>query len=227
MEESKSILLAMAGSAATSRFVGRAAELGRLEAAFGYVGGGEPATVCVGGEAGVGKTRLVTQFAGQVRGSGGRVLLGGCIELAEASLPYAPVVEALRGLGRGLEPATLDELVGPGRPMLARLLPEFGQDEESTGPPLAVGSSAQARLFEAFLAVLERLADRSPAVLIVEDLHWADRSTLGPAHVPRPQPAGSAASRPDATATTSYTAASPATVPGRIWTGAAGSNVSS
>jgi len=129
VEEGQSILLPMAGSAATSRFVGRAVELGRLEAAFGYVAGGEPVTVCVGGEAGVGKTRLVTQFAGQVRGSGGRVLLGGCIELAEASLPYAPVVEALRGLGRGLKPADLDELVGPGRPMLARLLPEFGQDE--------------------------------------------------------------------------------------------------
>ena len=178
MEESKSILLAMAGSVATSRFVGRAVELGRLQAAFEYVGGGEPVTMCVGGEAGVGKTRLVTQFAAQVSGSGGRVLLGGCIELAEASLPYAPVVEALRGLGRGLKPADLDELVGAGRPMLARLLPEFGQDEELTGAALAVGSSAQARLFEAFLAVLERLADRSPTVLIVEDLHWADRSTL-------------------------------------------------
>ena len=64
-------------------------------------------TLCVGGEAGVGKTRLVTRFAGQVRGSGGRVLLGGCIELGDGSLPYAPVVEALRGLGRGLELAAL------------------------------------------------------------------------------------------------------------------------
>jgi len=178
VEGSKSILLAMAGSAATSRFVGRAVELGRLEAAFGYVGGGEPVTLCVGGEAGVGKTRLVTQFADQARESGGRVLLGGCIELAEASLPYAPIVEALRGLSRGLKPADLDDLVGQGRPTLARLLPEFGQDEGSTGTALAVDSSAQARLFEAFLTVVERLADRSPVVLIMEDLHWADRSTL-------------------------------------------------
>jgi len=168
----------MAGAAATSPFVGRGAELGRLEAAFAYVGGGEPVTVCVGGEAGVGKTRLVTRFADQVRGSGGQVLLGGCIELGEGSLPYAPVAEALRGLGRGLEPAALDELVGPGRPLLARLLPELRQDEESTSARLAVGSSAQARLFEAFLALLERLADRSPTLLVVEDLHWADRSTL-------------------------------------------------
>ncbi len=177
-EEAKRILFAMGGATATSRFVGRRAELGRLEAAFAYASGGDPVTLCVGGEAGVGKTRLVTRFAGQVRGSGGQVLLGGCIELGEGSLPYAPVVEALRGLGRGLEPAALDELVGPGRPLLARLLPELGQGEESTSAGLAVGSSAQARLFEAFLALLERLADRSPTVLVVEDLHWADRSTL-------------------------------------------------
>jgi predicted ATPase len=151
----------MAGTVATSRFVGRTAELGRLQAAFAYASGGDPVALSVGGEAGVGKTRLVTRFAGQVRGSGGRVLLGGCIELGEGSLPYAPVVEALRGLGRGLEPAALDELVGPGRPLLARLLPELGQGEESPSAALAVGSSAQARLFEAFLVLLERLADRS------------------------------------------------------------------
>jgi DNA-binding CsgD family transcriptional regulator/tetratricopeptide (TPR) repeat protein len=168
----------MAGTVASSRFVGRTAELGRLEAAFASTRGGDPLTLCVGGEAGVGKTRLVTRFADQIRGGGGQVLAGGCIELGETSLPYAPVVEALRGLGRGLEPTALDELVGPGRPLLARLLPELGQGEEPAAAGVAVGSSAAARLFEAFLALLERLAGRSTTVLVVEDLHWADHSTL-------------------------------------------------
>jgi DNA-binding CsgD family transcriptional regulator len=177
-KQAKRILFAMAGTVATSRFVGRTAELGRLEATFAHASAGEPLTMCVGGEAGVGKTRLVTRFAGQVRAAGGRVLLGGCIELGETALPYAPVAQALRGLGRGSEPASLEELVGAGRPLLARLLPELGQGEESTSTALAVGASAQARLFEAVLALLERLADRSPTVLVVEDLHWADRSTL-------------------------------------------------
>jgi len=172
----KRILGGMAGAVAISRFVGRGGELDRLQAAFGYVGGGEPTAVCIGGEAGVGKTRLVGRFAEEVRERGGTVLLGGCVELGEACLPYAPVVEALRGLARGLDPATLDELVGSGRPLLARLLPELRQGEEPAAP--AVGSLAQARLFEAFLGLLERLADRSPTVLVVEDLHWADRSTL-------------------------------------------------
>ena len=168
----------MAGTVASSRFVGRTAELGRLEAAFARARGGDPLTLCVGGEAGVGKTRLISQFAGRVGSGGGQVLLGGCIELGETALPYAPVVEALRGLGRGLEPAALDNLVGPGRPLLALLLPELGRGGEATPAGLAVGSSGQVQLFEAFLAVLERLADRFPTLLVLEDLHWADRSTL-------------------------------------------------
>jgi DNA-binding CsgD family transcriptional regulator/tetratricopeptide (TPR) repeat protein len=174
----KRILFGMAGAVASSRFVGRTAELGRLEAAFAYARGGDPLTLCVGGEAGVGKTRLVTRFASQIRQGGGQVLLGGCIELGETALPYAPVAQALRGLGRGLDPAALDELVGPGWPLLARLLPELGQGEEPAPAGPAAGPSGQARLFGTFLALLERLADRSPTVLVVEDLHWADRSTL-------------------------------------------------
>jgi tetratricopeptide (TPR) repeat protein len=173
-KQAKRILFAMAGTVATSRFVGRVAELDRLEAAFAHASGGEPLTMCVGGEAGVGKTRLVTRFAGQVREGGGQVLLGGCVELGETALPFAPLAQALRGLVRGLEPAALEQLVGPGRPLLARLLPELGPDQE----PTSAGSWGQARLFEAFLALLERLANRSPTVLVVEDLHWADRSTL-------------------------------------------------
>ena len=119
----------MAGTVAASHFVGRTAELDRLHAAFGSVRVGDPVTLCVGGEAGVGKTRLVTRFAEQVRETGGRVLLGGCIELGEGSLPYGPVVQALRGLGRGLESAVLAELVGPDRALLARILPELGAAE--------------------------------------------------------------------------------------------------
>ena len=173
------IIRGMAGGVASARFVGRSAELGRLEAAFAHASSGAPVTVCVGGEAGVGKTRLVNEFAARVRQTGGRVLLGGCIELGEGALPFAPVAEALRGLGRELEPAALDELTGPGRPMLARLLPELGQvPAEPTSVGLTAGPSAQARLFEAVLALLERLAGRSPTVLVVEDVHWADRSTL-------------------------------------------------
>jgi hypothetical protein len=93
----------MAGTVASSRFVGRTAELGRLQAAFAHAGGGDPLTLCVGGEAGVGKTRLVARFAGRVRERGGQVLLGGCVELGETALPYAPLAAARARAGGGLD----------------------------------------------------------------------------------------------------------------------------
>ena len=116
------------------------------------------------------------------------MLIGGCVELGEASLPYAPVVEALRGLGRELDPATLDELVGPGRPVLVRLLPELGQGEDRLEDP--VGPRRRPGCSRRSSACWSASAERAPTVLVVEDLHWADRSTLDLLDVPRPQPAG-------------------------------------
>jgi DNA-binding CsgD family transcriptional regulator len=168
----------MPGAAAIPRFVDRVTELRRLDAAYARAVGSETATLCVGGEAGVGKTRLVTHFAAGVRASGGWVLRGGCVELGEGSLPYAPLVAVLRGLVRELDAAVLDELIGPGRPLLAGLLPELSEPRGSTSARPDTGWAAQARLFEAFLALFERLAARQPSVLVMEDLHWADRSTL-------------------------------------------------
>jgi predicted ATPase len=171
----------MARTVAASHFVGRAAELGRLHAAFDSARAGDPVTLCVGGEAGVGKTRLITRFADQVREAGGHVLLGGCIDLGEGSLPYGPVIQALRGLGRDLDSAAVADAVGSGQPLLARMLPELSpidQTDELAPVSRGVDSTSQARLFEAFLSLLERLAERSPAALVIEDLHWADRSTL-------------------------------------------------
>jgi predicted ATPase/DNA-binding CsgD family transcriptional regulator len=171
----------MAGTVAASHFVGRAAELHRLHAAFESTRVGDPVTLCVAGEAGVGKTRLVTRFADQIRQAGGLVLIGGCIELGEGSLPYSPLIQALRGLSRGLDSADLADLVGPDRALLARVLPELDPADGAAEPNSAsmiMSASSQGRLFEAFLGLLERLAERSPTVLVIEDLHWADRSTL-------------------------------------------------
>jgi DNA-binding CsgD family transcriptional regulator len=180
-EAVRRILFAMARTVTASHFVGRAAEFGRLHTALDSVQAGNPLTLYVAGEAGVGKTRLVTRFAEQVTESGGQVLLGSCIDLGEGSLPYGPLVQALRGLGRGLTSADVASLVGSARPLLARLLPELApadETDESEPAPPGIGSSPQARLFEAFLTLLERLAERSTTALVIEDLHWADRSTL-------------------------------------------------
>jgi DNA-binding CsgD family transcriptional regulator len=171
------IIDAMAGRVSSPILIGRSSELERLRAAAGVPGGPGGRTFLVAGEAGVGKTRLVADVAAAVRADGGRVLLGGCVDLGDGSLPYAPIVQALRGLVRATPPAELEAIVGSSRGELARLVPDLGPVESVAAPaPLAIGS-AQGRLFELVLGVLIRLAETSPVVVIVEDLHWSDQST--------------------------------------------------
>jgi DNA-binding CsgD family transcriptional regulator len=153
--------------------VGRSGQLSVLDTALAEAGRGSPSAVMVGGEAGVGKSRLVREFAERSRGAGARVLMGGCLELGADGLPFAPFISVLRGLVRDLGAAGVAGLLPGGSAReLARLLPEFG---EPAGPDDA--GEARARLFEQVLVLLERLAGAGPVVLVVEDMHWADRSS--------------------------------------------------
>jgi DNA-binding CsgD family transcriptional regulator len=161
-------------------FVGRAAEIGRLTHALEQARDHRPGAQLIAGEAGIGKTRLVSEFAGQARAAGAEVLIGGCLQLGETGLPYAPFVGALRPLLRTLPPERLSEVIGPGRGELARLLPDLGPPERGTAtrPDASLtGTAAQARLFEIILGVLRRLSDDHPVVVVLEDIHWADAST--------------------------------------------------
>ena len=154
--------------------VGRSGQLSALETALAGAGRGRPSAVVVGGEAGVGKSRLVDEFADRSRGAGVRVLIGGCLELGADGLPFAPFTSVLRELARDLGAAGVAELLPSGATReLARLLPEFGEPAE----PGEAGE-ARARLFEQLLILLDRLADAGPVVLVIEDMHWADRSSL-------------------------------------------------
>jgi ATP/maltotriose-dependent transcriptional regulator MalT len=153
-------------------FVGRKAELSTLADACDRARGGTPGAVLLGGEAGGGKTRLVDEFAARVR-EDVLVLVGGCLELSTAGFPYAPFTAALRQLVREAGAAEIAALMPrDGARDLARLLPEFGEPPADRDP-----DSARARLFEQMLVLLERLAERRPLVLVIEDAHWADRST--------------------------------------------------
>lgn len=161
-------------------FVGRAAELNRLCQALEHARQGRPATRLVAGEAGIGKTRLVGEFMMGARESGAHVLVGDCLQLGDTGLPYAPFVGALRPVLRSRSPDELDRLVGPGRAELAHLVPDLGPPvPRPLGRPDASVSAvaAQARLFEIVFALLRRLADERPLVLVLEDLQWADSST--------------------------------------------------
>ncbi|MEO5875429.1 MAG: AAA family ATPase [Streptosporangiaceae bacterium] len=151
--------------------VGRLAELDVLDAVYATARTGTPRAVLVGGEAGVGKTRLVREFCG--RADGARVLVGGCLELGVEGLPFAPFTAVLRQLIRELGLDGVTSLVGGKASGLSRLLPEFGDLDGRNSSP----GEAQARLFELVLTLLEKLAADSPLLLVIEDAHWADRST--------------------------------------------------
>ncbi len=163
----------MAPRATSPVLVGRAEELAVLDAALAPSRPGSPSVILVGGEAGVGKSRLAREFTARARRAGARVLAGGCVELGTDGLPFAPFTALLRELVRDVGADGVAALLPSGMTRdFARLLPEFG-------PASADGDDnvARARLFEQMLALLERLADTGPVVLLIEDAHWADRST--------------------------------------------------
>jgi ATP/maltotriose-dependent transcriptional regulator MalT len=156
----------------SSRLIGRTAELQQLEAALADASTGRPSLAFVAGDSGVGKTRLLNELLARARDTGARVLSGDAVELGEGELPYAALVGALRPLARAGDPA-LDALDPRARAELARLLPGLA----GAAPAGAEDEPAQARLFEAVLALLDLLGAETPVLLALEDLHWADRST--------------------------------------------------
>jgi DNA-binding SARP family transcriptional activator len=159
-----------------SPLVGRADELAALLAALDAARAGEGRLVLLLGEAGVGKTRLGDELAARAQDQGLRVLVGRCHE-SQRLLPLAPWTEALRLAGVAADGALLEALA-PWRADLASLLPELAP---AAPPPPHEGSALarQARLFEALIQLLARLASGSPTLLLVEDLHWADAPSMG------------------------------------------------
>src|SRR5687767_470129 len=149
----------------SARFVGRAAELAELKDALAEASESRPSLALVGGESGVGKSRLAEELIRHARESGSRVLSGDCVELGQDELPYAPLLTALRPLVRDGDPA-LDELAPPLRAALDAILPGLGM-------VAGAGEAPQSRVFEALLSLLELLSEDRPVLLVVEDLHWA------------------------------------------------------
>ncbi|MGH8823846.1 MAG: helix-turn-helix transcriptional regulator [Jiangellaceae bacterium] len=150
--------------------VGRAGELGQLRSALAAARSGQPVAVLLGGEAGIGKTRLVGDFAAEATDAGAVVIVGQSVEIGGDGLPFGPVVGALRDLVGQLGADVALENAGPGREALAGMLPELGLP---AGPP----DDARVRLFEGVTVLLERSAAERTVVLVLEDLHWADAST--------------------------------------------------
>ncbi|HKN53071.1 MAG TPA: AAA family ATPase, partial [Amycolatopsis sp.] len=171
--------------------VARTNEMRRLRAAFARAERGEAGAVLLSGDAGVGKTRLLTALGEDVAAAGALVLTGRCIDVREGGLPYLPFAEALTPLGTSGDPAVLAAVRA--RPALGRLLPqgqgfaeppsaaEHGQmtsnDRETMVRPRPEQDLGQLQLFDAVLGVLTEVAQARPVVVLLEDLHWADAST--------------------------------------------------
>ncbi|MFC8225687.1 AAA family ATPase [Streptomyces sp. NPDC057287] len=152
-------------------FVGRAGELAALTDALARAAVGEPQAMLLGGEAGVGKTRLVEEFITAAGRRDAVVAVGGCVEIGADGLPYAPFATALRALRRAM-PEELAEALAGQVGELARLLPELGEADRAPND-----EHGTARLFELAARLLERVSATRTVVLVLEDLHWADAST--------------------------------------------------
>ena len=156
-----------------SELVGREAELSHLLATLESAASGRPVVTLVSGDAGVGKTRLVSELAARAREDGFTVLSGRCAELGDA-VPYLPLADALRDATTGPSPGgvLLDALAA--RPVLSRLLPDRNESQPAGGD---MPGLVQQQLFGAVLGMLAELAGASPVLLVLEDVHWADQST--------------------------------------------------
>lgn len=152
-------------------FVGRAEQLELFRTALSRARAGEPSAILLSGDAGVGKTRLLTRMAELARTEGALVVVSHCVDLGDIGLPYLPFTDALgqlRGRSDGVDAA-----IG-GRPALGRLL-DAGLVEPETG---AAGQAARGQLFDGIASAIGAAGttDR-PLVLMIEDLHWADPSS--------------------------------------------------
>ncbi len=151
-------------------FVGRTDELTLLREGLAAATGSRPSCVAVTGDAGVGKTRLLAEFAQHARADGARVVAGAGIDLAAGEFPFGVFLSALRDLARSergseaaAQPSSYEEV-------LDLLRADPGEE--------AAGRGARTQLFDRVLDLLGELSDQQPLVLIFEDLHWADRSSL-------------------------------------------------
>ena len=158
--------------------VGRAPELARLEAKLAEAGAGHGGIVVLTGEPGIGKTRLAERFAAQAREGTALVLWGQCYE-GEVSPPYGPWAEVLSSYASTAGAGRLRELLGAGAPPLARLVPQVraALPETPAAAPLSPDEE-RFRLHDAVAQFFLAIAHEQPVVLVLDDLHWADRDSL-------------------------------------------------
>jgi DNA-binding SARP family transcriptional activator len=157
--------------------VGREAELGALADAVREAAAGTARLVLVAGDPGIGKTTLAREAASRAAAAGAAVLYGRCDE--DGIVPYEPWVQVADHAVAHASPALLERLATGVGPELARLAPELRRRVPDLPAPLQTEPDTERwRLFDALGGLLEEIAAERTAVVVLDDLHWADRSTL-------------------------------------------------
>jgi hypothetical protein len=161
-----------------SIFVGRDRELAELLAALDALPSRGGALFLLSGEPGIGKTRLVEEFAARATKSGARVIPGRCWESGGAPA-YWPWVQCLRALIQEAEPALLAAQLGAGAPDIAQIVPELREFFSDLPPPPSLDpEAARFRLFDAVTTFLRNAAGAQPLVVVLEDIQAADAPSL-------------------------------------------------
>jgi class 3 adenylate cyclase len=169
---------AQPGRFVRSEFVGRSLELDRLQRAVDAALGGHGSLVMLAGEPGIGKTRLAERACEYAGLRGAQTLLGHCHE-TEAGIPYLPFVEAIRQYVAERPDEALREELGSAGPDVAKIVSEVTQRLPDVKPgPRGDPEEDRYRLFDGVASFLVNASQASPLVLVLDDLHWADRPTL-------------------------------------------------
>ncbi len=161
-------------------FVGRPRELEALYSAVSALGGGSGSVALIGGESGIGKTRLATEIAARAAEHGMRVVWSRCHE-AEGRPPYWAWVQIVQSLVFALGADTVGAGLGPDGQPLGQLVPELRPSYGRSAPADAAESeseSARFVLFQAMAALLRRVSESAPLLLVLDDLHWSDLPSL-------------------------------------------------
>ena len=159
-------------------FVGRAQERTRLLQAVERARSGSGTLMLIGGEAGVGKSRLVEEATAEARRLGFMVLTGHCVD-QQGAPPYLPTMEHLEEAARQRSPEGFRQALGENAPEIAKLMPELRVRYPDIPEPVSLPPEQERRyLLHGIAEFVERNARTTPLLLVFEDLHWADESTL-------------------------------------------------
>jgi DNA-binding SARP family transcriptional activator len=167
------------GGRVGSVFVGRENELAALLRALGDALAGRGRLLVIGGEPGIGKSRLAEELARSATGSGAEVVWGRCWEAGGAP-PYWPWVQAIRSYARGVDPERLWRELGADAAEVGEVVAEVREQirDPGTSPAIDDPQAARFRLFDGIAGFLKRASDTQPLVLVLDDLHWADEGSL-------------------------------------------------